>query len=56
MQSKTSPQLSILRQWIVRLAFIEVQVPNWKAGFSLERITFWMLGDLRAGARWRRWI
>lgn len=34
MQSKTSPQLSILRQWIVRLAFIGEQVPNWKAVFS----------------------
>jgi hypothetical protein len=34
MQSKTSPQLSILRQRLARLAFIGVQVPKWNAGFS----------------------
>jgi hypothetical protein len=34
MQSKTSPQLSILRQRIARLAFIRERVPKWKAGFS----------------------
>jgi hypothetical protein len=50
MQSKTSPQLSILRQRIVRLAFIGVQVPNWKAGFSKA----WMrLLDAWQSQSWR---